>query len=90
MPNKKQIRRLSAIVQVLNDEKARERWIFQEDLRKKVIEKIDMKVCKSTIDKDLFYLREEYDFPLEGSRYGLKLKKQVNFLHLLKEHLNLF
>ena len=39
-------------------------------------------LCKSTIEKDMFYMREEMDAPIEYSRaIGYHYTEEYNFLH---------
>lgn len=85
--NKNRLRRLSAIVAVLNN---CHEPINYNDLLVKVIDKTDQDVCKSTLEKDIYHLREEYDLQVKGTRIGLQLVEKVKFLELLKNHLNLF
>jgi len=85
--NKTQLRRISAIVKVLNTGIT----IKQEELRLQVIEMIDREFCKSTLEKDISYLKMEFDLEfLSYGIYGIKLKEPVDFLERLKLHLNLF
>jgi hypothetical protein len=85
--NKTQLRRLSAIVHVL-----KESHLNTKQLRCKVSELIDMEVCKSTIEKDLYHLRMEYDLDdyIEKGPGGYHIPSDIDFLTLLKNHLNLF
>jgi hypothetical protein len=88
--NKTQLRRLSAIVHVLNHSTCN-----TEQLRCKVSELIDVEVCKSTIEKDLYHLRMEYDLDdyivkNNGGRGGYHIPDKIDFITLLKNHLNLF
>ena len=85
--NKTQLRRLSAIVHVL-----KESHLNTKELRCKVSELIDVEVCKSTIEKDLYHLRMEYDLDdyIEKSTKGYHIPSNIDFLTLLKNHLNLF
>jgi hypothetical protein len=85
--NKSQLRRISAIVKVLNTGAT----MKQEELRLKVIDMIDRDFCKSTLEKDISYLKMEFDLEfLSYGIYGIKLKEKVDFLERLKMHLNLF
>jgi hypothetical protein len=53
---------------------------------------IDVEVCKSTIEKDLYHLRMEYDLDeyIERSSGGYHIPENIDFIALLKNHLNLF
>lgn len=85
--NKTQLRRISAIVKVLNTGET----MKQEVLRLKVIDLIDRDFCKSTLEKDIQYLKMEFDLEfISYGIYGIKLKEKVDFLERLKLHLNLF
>lgn len=88
--NKVQLRRLSAIVKVLN----RHDFINGKDLTMIVSGMIDLDVCKSTIEKDLFYLKEEFDAPIIAKRgspgAGYRLEYRIDFVTLLRIHLNLY
>jgi len=85
--NKTQLRRLSAIVHVLNNSTCN-----TQQLKNKVSELIDVEVCKSTIEKDLYHLRMEYDLDeyIERSSGGYHIPENIDFIALLKNHLNLF
>jgi hypothetical protein len=85
--NKTQLRRLSAIVHVLNHSTCN-----TKQLRNKVSELIDVEVCKSTIEKDLYHLRMEYDLDeyIERRSGGYHIPENIDFIALLKNHLNLF
>ena len=85
--NKTQLRRLSAIVHVLNHSTCN-----TKQLRCKVSELIDLEVCKSTIEKDLYHLRIEYDLDeyIERRPGGYHIADKIDFITLLKNHLNLF
>jgi hypothetical protein len=85
--NKTQLRRLSAIVHVLNHSTCN-----TQQLRCKVSELIDVEVCKSTIEKDLYHLRMEYDLDeyIERRSGGYHIPDKIDFITLLKNHLNLF
>ena len=85
--NKTQLRRISAIVKVLNTGET----MKQEVLRLKVIDLIDRDFCKSTLEKDIQYLKMDFDLEfISYGIYGIKLKEKVDFLEILKLHLNLF
>lgn len=85
--NKTQLRRISAIVKVLNTGVT----IKQEQLRTDVVELIDREFCKSTLEKDMQYLKMEFDLELiHCGIYGVKLKEPIDFLERLRLHLNLF
>jgi hypothetical protein len=85
--NKTQLRRISAIVKVLNTGET----MKQEVLRLKVIDLIDRDFCKSTLEKDIQYLKMEFDLELiHCGIYGVKLREPIDFLERLRLHLNLF
>lgn len=85
--NKTQLRRISAIVKVLNTGET----MKQEVLRLKVIDLIDRDFCKSTLEKDIQYLKMDFDLEfISYGIYGIKLKEKVDFLERLRLHLNLF
>ena len=85
--NKTQLRRISAIVKVLNTGVT----IKQEQLRTDVVELIDLDFCKSTLEKDMQYLKMEFDLELiHCGIYGVRLKEKVDFLEQLRLHLKLF
>jgi len=85
--NKTQLRRISAIVKVLNTGVT----IKQEQLRTDVVELIDRDFCKSTLEKDMQYLKMEFDLELiHCGIYGVRLKEKVDFLEQLRLHLKLF
>jgi len=85
--NKTQLRRISAIVKILNTGVT----IKQEQLRTDVVELIDRDFCKSTLEKDMQYLKMEFDLELiHCGIYGVRLKEKVDFLEQLRLHLKLF
>jgi len=85
--NKTQLRRISAIVKILNTGVT----IKQEQLRTDVVELIDRDFCKSTLEKDMQYLKMEFDLELiHCGIYGVRLKEKVDFLERLRLHLKLF
>ncbi|CAB4154255.1 hypothetical protein UFOVP633_43 [uncultured Caudovirales phage] len=52
---------------------------------------MDENFSKSTIEKDLFNLRMNYDFEYKNCGiFGIMLESKVDFLVILKNHLNLF
>jgi hypothetical protein len=86
-PNKNQLRRLSAIVHVMNCGK----WMNLNQIQNKVNLNMQDHFSRSTIEKDLFNLKMNYDFEYESKKgYGIRLENEVDFLELLKIHLNLF
>lgn len=86
-PNKNQLRRLSAIVHVMNSCQC----MRLDKIRKKVNSNMDENFSKSTIEKDLFNLRMNYDFEYKNCGiFGIMLESKVDFLVILKNHLNLF
>jgi len=85
--NKTQLRRISAIVKILNTGVT----IKQEQLRTDVIELIDRDFCKSTLEKDMQYLKMEFDLELiHCGIHGVRLREPINFLEQLRLHLKLF
>jgi hypothetical protein len=90
---KQQLRRFSAIVQVLNNN--RHRLIKIKTIQTDVCILTDQHVSLSTIEKDLSYLMTEYDLDeITERKYGIlggyRFTEKVDFLQLLKKHLNLF
>lgn len=88
---KQQLRRQSAIVQVLNNNIGR--WTPTTEIMEKVIVLCGEQFCKSTIEKDLFYLKEEFDLEYEstsGLGGGILINERVDFVEMLKAHLNIF
>jgi len=90
--NKTQLRRLSAIVRILRDNK--NKYITNERLHYKVCASVDADVCRSTIEKDLQHLRNEYDLDeyvetKKGLNGGHKMHTDVCFIELLRIHLDL-
>lgn len=86
-PNKNQLRRLSAIVHVLNSC----RLMSITQIQEKVNDIMDENFSRSTIEKDLFNLKMNYDLEYETfMNRGIKLDSKVDFLGILKNHLNLF
>lgn len=86
-PNKNQLRRMSAIVHVMNSCK----WLTIEQIKDKVNDIMFENFSKSTIEKDLFNLKMNYDLEYQKKMsIGIKLEEKVCFLELLKIHLNLF
>lgn len=90
--NKTQLRRLSAIVRILRDNK--NKYTTNERLHYKVSAVIDAEICRSTIEKDLQHLRNEYDLDeyvetKKGLNGGHKMHTDVCFIELLRIHLDL-
>lgn len=86
-PNKNQLRRLSAIVHVMNSCQLMSITQIQE----KVNDIMDENFSRSTIEKDLFNLKMNYDLEYETfMNRGIKIDSKVDFLGILKNHLNLF
>jgi hypothetical protein len=90
--NKTQLRRLSAIVRILRDNK--NQYVSNKTLQVKVSAAIDAEVCRSTIEKDLQHLRNEYDLDeyvetKKGLNGGHKMHTDVCFIELLGIHLDL-
>lgn len=50
---------------------------------------IDMPVCKSSIEKDLFNLKMDFDVEIEGSPLGLRLVEKIDIKQKLWEYLEL-
>lgn len=86
-PNKNQLRRLSAIVHVMNSC----RLMSITQIQEKVNDIMDENFSRSTIEKDLFNLKMNYDLEYETfMNRGIKIDSKVDFLGILKNHLNLF
>jgi|GEM_PF-6706780 len=88
--NKQQLRRLSLICQYFNDKVGVK--VYCNDILTFVNDR-DFNVCKSTIEKDIKHLKNEYDLDefvdcKNGS--GYICHTNFVFLELLKNHLNLF
>ena len=66
--NKTQLRRISAIVKVLNTGET----MKQEVLRLKVIDLIDRDFCKSTLEKDIQYLKMDFDLEFRKIKIAFK------------------
>lgn len=90
--NKTQLRRLSCIVRVLRDNKHKD--TSNKELREKVSSMLEAEVVRSTIEKDMQHLRNNYDLDeyvetKNGRGGGHRMHTDVCFIDLLKTHLNL-
>jgi len=85
-PNKNQLRRLSVIVYHLNTLLP----VTQIELTKKVNRTMDENFSKSTVEKDLFYLKMNFDLEYMSGKNGIQLIEKVDFIQRLKEYLNIF
>lgn len=85
-PNKNQLRRLSAVVYHLNSMHP----VTQIELTKKVNRSMDENFSKSTIEKDLFYLKMNFDIEYLSGKNGIQLIEKIDFIERLKNYLNLF
>lgn len=45
---------------------------------------------KSTIEKDVFMLREEFDCPIETTAQGLSITQEYDFISKIKEWIELY
>lgn len=82
---KKAIRRLAIIANALVSKP-----LSKDELQQKLFEKIQEHVCCSTIEKDLFLLRMDFDAPIEYRKINNKyhIKKTYDFNQSLLNWLN--
>lgn len=79
-----QLRRLAKVVSILNTGQV----VTTEEIRKRVSEALDKEYCKSTIEKDVFLLRMEFDLDIQARvPKGLQMKEPVDFVEHLKKFL---
>ena len=81
------LRRLSAICRILNSGET----LNLEEIRRRSSDLMDSDFSPSTLDKDLAYLKLNFDVELTrcGS-YGLRLAEPFDFVERLRSYLNLF
>lgn len=79
------IRRMSAIVYCLQ-----QRAYTIERLHSKVNHILSDNFSKSSIEKDMFMLREEFDCPIERSPAGLVIIEDYDFISKLTEWVQLY
>lgn len=82
---KNKLRRLSIIVDELNSLQV----MKIEDLHDRIVSRLGEYVCKSTIDKDIFDLKMDFDIDIIGSRRGVCIHEKVDFIDRLKSLLNI-
>jgi hypothetical protein len=51
---------------------------------------MDENFSKSTVEKDLFYLKMNFDLEYMSGKNGIQLIEKVDFIQRLKEYLNIF
>lgn len=79
--NKNQLRRWSKILDLLNENI--DRYLHIKDIEKMINNRIDIPVSRSTIEKDLVILKEDFDVDFEnknGRNGGVKLYEKVDFI----------
>lgn len=90
MPETKdQFKRLSVIIDCLNIAYKQDEHLTISNLLEAVNSKVKKTVSKSTIDKDLFFLRSEFKIRWVGSHKGIRLEKSIDFLMLVADWLQL-
>jgi predicted DNA-binding transcriptional regulator YafY len=86
------MRRMSAIVQILND-RIGVKKVTAEQIRRHLYLAYDIECSKSSIEKDLFALKLDFDLPVQvdqGRRGGYYLTERFDFLEALREYLKLY
>jgi hypothetical protein len=87
--NKNVFRRLSAIAQILND-RVGVGPLNVSKIHFALNWRYEIECCKSTVEKDLFTLRMDFDMPMHTvGKKGYYLKERFDFLQALKSYLNL-
>ena len=62
---------------------------------KELVEKVnrsvdlDLQICKSTIEKDLFKMRMDFDIELNSSSKGYTLAEEVDFVDRVVQYFNI-
>jgi hypothetical protein len=88
--NKNAFRRMSALVQILNDRVGGE-FMSVQKLHFILNFNYEIECSKSTVEKDLFALKMDFDLPLQtAGRKGYYLEAPFDFLQALKQYLNIF
>lgn len=82
---KNKLRRLSIIVDELNSLQV----MKIEGLHDRIVSRLGEYVCKSTIDKDIFDLKMDFDIDIIGSRRGVCIHEKVDFIDRLRSLLNI-
>ena len=82
-----QMRRISILYREIRDHSP----ITQKELLDRVnqIVEPDMRVCKSTIEKDLFKMKMDFDVEIISSRRGYKLAEEIDFKEKVIEYFNI-
>jgi hypothetical protein len=79
------IKRMVKVYQVLEQNEI----ITIDQIVSKVNHSIDYPVCKSSIEKDIFNLKMDFDIEIESSRLGLMLVEKIDIKEKVLQYLGL-
>jgi len=81
--------RLSKIYTLLEIWHDKDLFISGQKLCDEVNDRIDFTVCKSSIEKDIFTLKEDFDLEIKSSPKGIILVKKIDFRQAMLQYLGL-
>jgi hypothetical protein len=85
MKNKNSIKRMVKIYQVLEQNEC----ITIDEIVSKVNQLIDFPVCKSSIEKDIFNLKMDFDIEIKGNMNGVMLVEKIDIEKKVLQYLGL-